>query len=110
MELDKDRVREMFWLFSQVLPLGEEDQEINKKIFGISVAGILPDLSKTIGHEATKHLELLDEYFQFLIEAIAYCRMESNKQPEVQCDSDQVLTDTKKAIEEFDKTAKPINL
>lgn len=106
-ELDPDRVREMFWLFSKVLPLGSEDENLNKKIFGVSVAGILPDLAITIGHEATKSLEMLDEYFEFVVDAIKYCRKESNDQPVVDFDPNKIMEHMKKELKEFDETAKP---
>jgi len=107
-ELDPNRVREMFWLFSKVLPLGSEDENVNKKIFGISVAGILPDLAQTIGHEATKNLEMLDEYFDFIIDAINYCRNETNDQPVVDYNQDKIIEHMKQELKEFEETAKPV--
>lgn len=106
MTLDPSRVREMFWLFSKVLPLGQENEEVNKQIFGASVAQILPELAQTIGHQASKNLDLLDEYFDFISQAISYCRLETNEAPEVEYDQDKIKDLMKKQIEEFDKSAK----
>jgi len=109
-ELNKNRVREMFWLFSQVLPLAKEDETTTRAVFGKSVAEILPEIAKTIGHTATNHLEMLDEYFDFVKQAIAYCRNETDAQPEVACEPARVMADTKQAIEDFDKNAKPASI
>jgi len=106
-ELDPKRVREMFWLFSKVLPMGKEDETTNKAIFGATVSQILPELAQTIGHSATKNLELLDEYFDFIKKGIAYCRNETNDLPEVQYDQEKIFEHMTKELDEFDKNAKP---
>jgi len=108
--LDADRVREMFWLFSKVLPMGKEDEATNKIMFGATVAQILPDLAQTIGLQAAKQLDLLDEYFDFIVAAVKYCRNESNDRPDVSYNQSEIDKDYLSTRLEFDKTAKPIKL
>ncbi|MBA7492254.1 hypothetical protein ES702_02803 [subsurface metagenome] len=104
--LDPDRVREMFWLFSKVLPMGETDEEINKQVFGATVSQLLPEIAQTIGHSATKNLELLNEYFDFIVHAISYCRNEIDSPPPVDCDPEMIMKYMKESQKEFDKIAK----
>lgn len=107
MTLDPDRVREMFWLFSKVLPMTEDDKGTNKAIFGATATELLPEIAQTIGHSATKNLELLDEYFDFVVQAVKYCRNETDKQPDVSYNQLEIDKDYLQSRLEFDKNAKP---
>jgi len=104
-ELIKSRVDEMFYLFSKVLPIYGEKAK-SDKIFGIEFLQLVPDLSLTISDLCKKDLEFFDMYLTFMQEAIDYMRGVSNDQPEVDQEIEQT-GEMKKAIENFEKNAKP---
>ncbi len=107
-ELIPARVDEMFYLFSKVLPI-YGDKAKTDKIFGIDFLQLIPDLSLTVSDLAKKDLEFFDQYLTFIQEAIDYMRGASNDYPDV----DQEVSQTgemAKAIENFEKNAKPTKL
>ncbi len=107
MTLDPDRVREMFWLFSKVLPMSEEDKPTNKAIFGATASELLPEIAQTVGLQASKNLELLDEYFDFIVDAVKYMRSETDNQPNVSYNQTEIQKDYLESRLDFDKNAKP---
>jgi len=109
-ELDPNRVREMFWLFSKVLPLGNKDKSQASEIFGVSFTKLIPDLALTLGSQCSKYLEDFNGYCEFLIEAIAYMRNETNDQPNIDYDNEELMKHMKASLQEFDKNATEIKL
>ena len=111
MTLDPQKVMQMFYLFSKVLPIYEnsQTQKLNS-IFGKEFTKLVPDLCLSIGDLGSKNLEILDLYFDFMQQAIDYCRGKREEFPEMDETQDQILPEMNKALEEFMKNAKPINL
>jgi len=111
MTLDSQKVKEMFWLFSKVLPLDESKskQQINS-IFGKEFSNLIPDLALSIGDLGSKNLEILDLYLDFIVDAIQYMRNEKSDLPDMDDPDYLVKLEMKKALEEFEKNAKPIKL
>jgi len=107
-DLDPSRVKEMFWLFSKVLPIYGEKAKTDK-IFGVDFLELVPDLSLTIADLCKKDLDTFDLYLDFILEAIAYMRNETDDLPDVDRDPEQT-GEMEKAISNFEKNAKPTTI
>lgn len=83
MALNNDRVRECFWLFGLVLPIGKDYQEKINQAFGHDIAKLIPDLCNTIGSLCMKDPDAFDGYLTFIQEAIEYMRENRNTLPAV---------------------------
>jgi len=109
-DLDPQRVREMFWLFSKVLPLDNTSKAQASEIFGVSFTKLIPELALTLGSECAKYLEDFNGYCEFIIQAIQYMRNETNTQPEIDFDNEELKKHMKASLEFFDKNAREIKL
>jgi len=109
-ELDPKRVREMFWLFSKVLPLDNTGKDHASQIFGIEFTKLIPDLALTMGSQCAKYLEEFNGYCEFIIEAIEYMRNETNEQPNIDYDNEELKKHMIASLTEFDKNATEIKL
>jgi hypothetical protein len=109
-ELDPKRVQEMFWLFSKVLPLDDTGKAQASQIFGVEFTKLIPDLALTLGSECSKYLEEFNGYCEFLIEAISYMRLETNDQPNIDYDNEELKKHMTDSLKDFDKNAREIKL
>ncbi len=105
-ELDPSRVKEMFWLFSKVLPIEKEQIKNCEKVFGTDLTKLIPDLSLTLASQCGKYLEDFNGYLEFIKQATAYMRNESNEQPDIDYDPEELKKHISDQVTEFDKTAK----
>ena len=109
-ELDPQRVREMFWLFSKVLPLDNKDKAHASEIFGVKFTELIPDLALTLGSQCSKYLEDFNGYLEFIQQAIEYMRGQTNIQPEIDYDNEELKKHMIASLTEFDKNATEIKL
>jgi len=103
--LDEKRVMDMFWLFSKVLPL---DKTQATEIMGVDFLKLIPDLALVMGKQASKYPDEFNGYLEFIKQATAYIRHETDEQPNIDQNQEEVFEQMKKSIKEFDETAKPI--
>jgi len=109
--LDPSRVKEMFWLFSHVLPIYNSTAQKNcEKLLGADFTKLIPELAITIGNIAKNNPEVFDLYLDFIIQATRYMRLETNDQPDIDSNQDELQKAMKKSIEEFNKNAKSADL
>ncbi len=104
-EIDPTRVMDMFWLFSKVLPI---DLEKSTKIMGVDFLKLIPDLALVVGKQASKYPEEFNGYLEFIKQATAYIRNETDEQPNIDQNQDELNLLMNNAIEDFNKNAKPI--
>jgi len=104
-EIDPKRVMDMFWLFSKVLPVDRKQASI---IMGVDFVKLIPDIALVMGKQASKFPDEFNGYLEFIKQATAYIRNETDEQPNIDQNQDEVFKQMRKSIEEFDKTAKPI--
>ena len=109
-ELDPQRVREMFWLFSKVLPLDTKDKAHASEIFGVQFTKLIPDLALTLGSQCSKYLEDFNGYLEFIQQAIEYMRGQTKIQPEIDYDNEELKKHMIASLTEFDKNATEIKL
>jgi len=110
-ELDPKRVSEMFWLFGHVLPIYESHHLKNcETAFGVKFTKMIPDLALSIGSMARNNLEFFDLYLDFILEAVKYMRCETNDQPTIDQNQEELSKVMKQSIEKFNQDAKPISL
>lgn len=87
--LNKDRVRECFWLFGLILPIGKEYQDKINAAFGADISKLIPDITNTIGNLCMQDPEAFDGYLTFIQEAIEYMREERDNLPQVEMPYEQ---------------------
>ncbi len=92
--LDNKRVREMWWLFARILPIDEKAGEL----FGVKFAKILPETCVTIGNESANNLETFDMYLIFIEQAIKYMRKETNEQPQIDYNQDEISKQMRESL------------
>jgi len=103
--LDEKRIMDMFWLFSKVLPV---DSTQATKIMGVDFLKLIPDLALVMGKQASKYPDEFNGYLEFIKQATEYIRHETDEQPNIDQNQDEVFKQMRKSIQEFDETAKPI--
>lgn len=96
--LDNIRVLEMWWLFARVLPLDEADLKNAGELFGVNFAKLLPETCNTLGNECSKNLESFDMYLTFIIQAINYMRKETNEQPIIDHNQEEIQKQMRESI------------
>jgi hypothetical protein len=96
----------MFWLFSKVLPIDEKQIKNCETVFGADLTKLIPDLSLTLASQCGKYLEDFNGYLEFIKQATAYMRNESNDQPDIDCNPDELRKHMTESLNEFDKNAK----
>lgn len=104
-DLDPQRVKEMFWLFSKVLPMGQDDKSKASQIFGVEFTKLIPDLALTLGSQCSKYLDDFNGYLEFIQQATAYMRNESNEQPVIDYNAEKLKEHMKNSLEDFEKNA-----
>jgi len=97
----------MFWLFSKVLPIGDSDKSKASQLFGIEFTKLIPDLALTLGSQCSKNLDDFNGYCEFILEAVAYMRNETNDQPEIDYSNEKLKQHMRDSLTEFDRNAEP---
>ena len=92
--LDDKRVHEMWWLFARILPIDEKAGEL----FGVKFAQLLPETCTTLSHECRKNLETFDMYLTFIDQAIKYMRNETNDQPNIDYNQDELTKQMRESL------------
>ncbi len=105
--IDPTRVMDMFWLFSKVLPI---DTTQATKIMGVDFLKLIPDLALVVGKQASKYPDEFNGFLEFISQATKYIRGETDEQPNIDQDVVSMNLQMTKAIEDFNKNAKPIKL
>lgn len=95
----------MFWLFSKVLPI-ETNQAT--KIMGVDFLKLIPDLALVVGKQASKYPDEFNGFLEFVKQATEYIRGETDEQPNIDQNQEELMKIMLKDIQEFDKSAKPI--
>lgn len=103
--LSPKRIMDMFWLFSKVLPI---DTSQATKIMGVDFLKLIPDLALVVGKQASKYPDEFNGFLEFVKQATAYIRGETDEQPNIDQNQEELKKLMRNSIEEFDKTAKPI--
>jgi len=103
-EIDPKRVMDMFWLFSKVLPIDEKKATV---IMGVDFMKLIPDLTLVVGKQASTHPEEFNGFLEFIQQATAYIRNETDEVPNVDQGELDILSKMKKDIQEFDDSAEP---
>ncbi len=104
-EIDPKRIMDMFWLFSKVLPI---DTTQATKIMGVDFLKLIPDLALVVGKQASKYPDEFNGFLEFIKQATQYIRGETDEQPNIDQNEEELKKLMNKSIEEFDKNAKPI--
>jgi len=104
--LDPQRVQEMFWLFSKVLPIGDSDKSKASQLFGVEFTKLIPDLALTLGSQCSKNLDDFEGYCDFILEAVAYMKNETNEQPRIDMDNEKLKEHMRASLTEFRLNAK----
>jgi hypothetical protein len=102
---DPKRIRDMFWLFTKVIPF---QQNKASKVFGIDFIKLIPDLSLVLANQCIKYPEDFNGYLEFIKQATAYLRGETDEYPNVGEVQEVLEKAMNKSIQEFNETAKPI--
>ena len=102
--IDPTRVMDMFWLFSRVLPL---DPKQATKIMGVDFLKLIPDLALVLGKQASKYPDDFNGFLEFIKQATAYIRNETDEYPNIDQNEIEMNLQMTKAIEDFNKNAKP---
>jgi len=106
-ELDPKRIRDMFWLFTKVIPFQQNEAS---KIFGIDFVKLIPDLSLVLANQCIKNPDDFNGYLEFIKQATDYIRGDSDEIPNIG-ESNEILEKVmQQSIKEFQKNAKPIKL
>ena len=103
--LDPKRIMDMFWLFSKVLPI---DTTQATKIMGVDFLKLIPDLALVVGKQASKYPDEFNGFLEFVKQATQYIRGETDEQPNIDQNEEELKKLMRNSIEEFDKNAKPI--
>ncbi len=92
--LDDKRVKEMWWLFARILPIDEKAGEL----FGVKFAQVLPETCVTLAHECGRNLETFDMYLIFIEQAIKYMRKETDEQPNIDYNQDELTKQMRESL------------
>lgn len=79
--LNENRVEECFWLFSNTLPIGENQTKKLVEAFGEDVSKLLPELFGKLGKVCSQYPEEFDGYLDLIKSMISYMREETNTNP-----------------------------
>jgi len=79
--INKNRARECFWLFSNTLPIGENQTDALVKNIGANLAPLLPEFIDKFSKVCLKFPEEFEGYLQLIEHMIKYIREESNQNP-----------------------------
>lgn len=83
--IDIERLRKMFFLFGLILPKPDDmTNEGLKAIFGDELKNLLPLVFKQICDSMEKNLELSESYLDFMTQAIAYAKQETDYFPDIE--------------------------
>ena len=106
MTLIQNRVKECFWLFSQTLPIGQN--QTNKLIdtFGEDISKALPQLITKMSDVCFSYPEDFEGYLEFISEAIQYMKGETDDLPDVDVsDYNQMITQMRVQLGEYTKSS-----
>jgi len=77
------------------------------QLFGVDFLKLIPDLSLTLGSQCSIYLDEFNGYLDFIEQATAYMRNETNENPVIDYDNEKLKEHMRKSLGEFDKIAKP---
>jgi len=83
LSLIENRVSEIFWLFGNILPIGKNQTKKLVEAFGEDVSKILPELFGKLGKIVHTYPEEFNGYLEFIVQAIAYMRGETDNYPDI---------------------------
>jgi len=84
----------MWWLFTRILPIDERAGEL----FGVKFSQLLPETCVTIANESANNLETFDMYLIFIEQAIKYMRNETNDQPQIDHNQEEITKQMRESL------------
>ena len=79
--INKNRADECFWLFSNTLPIGENQTDNLVKAFGENLAPVLPELFSKFSKVCLQYPEEFEGYLDLIKNMIDYIREETDTNP-----------------------------
>jgi hypothetical protein len=83
MSLIEKRVSECFWLFGNILPIGENQTKKLVEAFGEDVSKMLPELFAKKSKISMTYPEEFNGYLEFILQSIKYMRGETDSYPDI---------------------------
>ena len=79
--LNKNRVDECFWIFSNTLPIGANQTKKLIEVFGEDVSKLLPELFSKLGKVCIQYPEEFEGYLDMIKHMIEYSREDTDQNP-----------------------------
>ncbi len=79
--INKNRTDECLWIFSNTLPIGENQTDKLVKTFGQNVAIIIPNLLSKLGKVCLTYPEEFEGYLELIQHMILYIREQTDENP-----------------------------
>ena len=79
--INKNRVDECFWIFSNTLPIGSNQTKKLVEVFGEDVSKLLPELFSQLGKVCIQYPEEFEGYLDMIKHMIEYSQEKTDENP-----------------------------